>query len=357
MKFQTFSYLIIQKKFLSFLDVNKADASWIFNQEKLIADKKTEAALRKETYITVPKFIHAQPSPEVFASDNKKSDDSIIPLSIKEVDNKLTSEISALFNDIKFTPLKDPYDKKTNDNIDFSPNICSTAQKPKRKSQSIDENSKNNSENKNATFNIDSVNNSEESIYKLPESPSRTKNNFHLKPTCLAETFDNTGVNIEIPTAILSNSNFSMLNNLKTPKRCSNQFSKSQADFGSAKDCLEADLWVKCKNSLSPITKNFLHSTLDSISEENGLEDGNKDHSLTLDKSHKCDKSKTYKFEISPPKKNNFTKPSLRKVSPMKSSKVIKDKSTTEIANYRKKVQKSIKCKLLHLIKKFISIK
>ncbi|OXU30298.1 hypothetical protein TSAR_016715 [Trichomalopsis sarcophagae] len=310
--------------------------------EKITVESTVEMKLRKETYVTVPKYLKVDQTCDNLKDENDEFDDSLSPkqVSTETPKPKLPSEMSMLLNDIKFTPFKNP-SAKIEEDTKFSPTFCSTGTKS-NKSKSFE----NDSVSKNATFDIESVNNSSTNhTYELSVSPTSTKNSSHLKPTCLAKTFNRNNLDMGFSTPLSVNK---LPNVTIDHKRYSNVFSKSQVDFGSARDCLEADLWVKSKNtSLSPISKNLMHSTLDSITEEDLYDHDITDKSVTNStEPHKnSKKSKAFCIEISPPKKGSFTKPPIRKISPTKSIKIMKDKHTSGTVNAKKKVQinKSIK--------------
>ena len=334
-------------KINEFSDNIKINESWLLKQSSSIEIKnKVQMTLRKETYVKVPKYLNAQSSPET-VNDNKPTDDFDDSLSPKQNDINIgipQSEFSILMNDIKFTPFKNTKTLR-NDNLKFLPNCCSTSDKSDR-SKSFSDDLVTHSESKNATFDLGSINSSKiNNTYELPISPTSSKTSSHLKPTCLAKSFDQNNLDIGFSTPLQVNSNFNVS---YEHTRFSNQFSKSQVDFGSAKDCLEADLWVKSKNtSLSPISKNLMHSTLDSITEEDGhIHDEDKQFNLNNLQTEL--RTKALCIEISPPKQHKG-KSSIRKVSPTKNSKIIKGRSFVEKVNSKKKIQinQSIKSKLV----------
>ncbi|XP_058806578.1 protein abnormal spindle [Phymastichus coffea] len=289
-------------------------------------ETKTKTVLRKETYITVPKFLNV-PNEENENGINNEFDDSLSPKLTKVKNQRLHSEMSILLDDIKFTPFKSD-NAKQNDKS-FSPKYCSTSQKSIKSSSddSVDK-----SLNKNATFEIDSATSVQQNnTYELTTSPTSMRNSSHLKPLCLAKEFDKNNLEIEFSTPLpVGNTKDNLMSDRP---RYSNQFSKSQVDCGSAKDCLEADLWVKCKNtSLSPISKSPLHSSLKSIREEDGqpirniVENSKKPNAMCI--------------EISPPKKIGNFKLFERKISPSKvaSGRVVKEKPAVRVFNLKKKI-------------------
>lgn len=314
-------------------------------------ESTVEVKLRKETYVTVPKYLKVDQTCNNFKDENDEFDDSLSPKQAATETPKLPSEMSMLLNNIKFTPFKNP-NTKTEEDTKFSPTLCSTGTKT-NKSKSFE----GDSVSKNATFDIESDNHSSTNhTYELSVSPTSTKTSSHLKPTRLAKTFNenNLDMGFSTPLPVIKLSNVTI-----DHKRSSNVFSKSQVDFGSARDCLEADLWVKSKNaSLSPITKNLMHSTLDSITEEDLLDRDITDKSITnsTESQRKSKKSKAFCIEISPPKKSLFSKTPIRKISPTKSIKIMKDKHISDTVNAKKKAQinKSIKSKFCCFLTFFV---
>ncbi|KAJ8681161.1 hypothetical protein QAD02_016948 [Eretmocerus hayati] len=322
-------------------DEPKNDESWLMKQESSITlESKTKMVLRKETYITVPKYLNVQPNSNISCDkkDDDEFDDSLSPKSAIGEPEKSQSEISKLLDDIKFTPLKNVTLQVNN--TEFSPKHYSTSLKLMNKKCSED-NAVNHVQSRNSSFEIDSENNSKNNTYELPSSPKSAGNSFHLKPTCLTETFGKKNLEIEFSTPLHSNHQRIDIRD----SRPSERFSRSQFDFGSAKDCLEANLWVKTRNpSLSPISKNLMHSTLDSIVEENNVGDeslskGETPRLSSENHSQIFKKPKALCIEISPPKKLSDCKPTIRKISPTKNSKVIKEKHMAETINLKRKVQ------------------
>lgn len=323
----------------------KSDRSWLLKQESSITvESRVQMTLRKETYVKVPKLL----TPGIKIEETSKDvpadefDDSLSPKPVETETPNPQSEMSKLLSDIKFTPFKKS-PTTNNDALEFSPTCCSTGHKTKSFS---DSESGNRPEISNKTFDIDSANNSEKnSTYELPASPTSTKakNNFNLKPTCLAKTFDKSNFDVGFSTPLPVKSHFNAAND---SVRYSNQFSRIQTDCGSAKECLEADLWVKGRNnSLSPISKNLMHSTLDSIIEEDTHANNNEDKVTAHSReSSKKLSPKAFCIEISPPAKHPVKsfKPPLKKISPTKNGRVTKEKKekmATDAVNGKKKVQ------------------
>lgn len=204
------------------------------------------------------------------------------------------------FDDIKFTPFKSSVNSDKNvpkiqvdldfDDIKFTP-IKSSAHGDS-----------------NATFEIDTVNDTDHnSTYELKQQPK--------SPLGISSR----NLQIEFSTP------------LPTKRNGSNLFSKSQIDCGSAKDCLQADLWVKSKSTcLSPISGNILHSTMESIREEKSFDASDSP-------------TKAMCLEISPPKKrSNLKMSTVRRISPTKKvggGKVLKERAGVLDLKTKKKIQ------------------
>ncbi|XP_014235635.1 abnormal spindle-like microcephaly-associated protein homolog [Trichogramma pretiosum] len=306
----------------------------------LKVETKVEMTLRKETYITVPKCLNLEEfqnsiSPENIQIQNKHNDVSLFKptdteeINVNEYQEKKT-DFSTLLSNIKFTPFKSPT-KRNADQIIFSPNICSTIQKTK-KTKSDNNDIVDGFNESNATFNLSPLPKADaNSTYELHLPQNIDTNASYLKPTCLAKTFDIDNHELDGLKSVPIN-NQSHLDNSKF--NINSKFSKSQLDSGTLKDCVEADLWIKSKdNSQSPIETNFMHSTLDSIKEEESDSE-----EMILDDSLES-KPKPVRIEISPPKYKKQWKSPIRRVSPTKRSKIMKEKFPIDPVTAKKKFQ------------------
>ena len=350
----TFKFTPLKSKFTGFesnvfhdtISVNENNTPLCLKKESSIPiERNVQTALRKETYITVPKFLDVEKiENEINNKENNEFEDSLSPKPSEVTEpvgfqnpNFSKSEFSMILNDIKFTPLKNQ-GQENNDNIIFSPNHCSTAQKIER-NKYLNNDLVNFTIGKNATFKADAINNTKEN-YVL-KSVFKTCDKVQLKPTCLANTFDES-----LDTGISTNNCVSSKMGL----------SKVHMNFRSAQDYSEAELNIKSEDISSfAISRQSMNSTLESIPEEE-CDSGKINMMLnsSLETSSKQFKNrKAMCLEFSPPKKPGTNqRASLRKVSPTKHSKVKKDKPVGEVVNSKKKVQihNSIKSKLRNFL-------
>ena len=288
----------------------------------LIMEERIETkTLRRETYVTTPKYRQNLIKIDEKEEGMHKFDDSLSPC--KPLKPKVLSDFSLLIDNINFTP-KMP---ATPDGVcEFSPRGCSTGNKSEG-SRMLD--SATSTANSNSTFNISDNKCEQESGPEekacIPFSHTSRKHLTFLKPTRLAQNFEVLTPITPAPQRKMEFASSSLLStdcsNIETPRRFN--LSYKDLDSSTAKEVLEADLWIKPQN-IFPVRRAITEKVLEFKDEKELLNGG---------KTFEIDHSKSFLLEISPPKLRKHRLPSpkprpserIKKISPSKHGKVMKN--------------------------------
>lgn len=292
--------------------------SFLIMQERI--ETKT---LRRETYVTTPKYRQNLIKIDENEEDKDEFDDSLSPR--KPLKPKGLSDFSLLMENINFTPTIPVTPEKS---CEFSPRGCSTGHKSDI-SGMID--SVVLTGDSNSTFDI-SDNKLEQEIVPeekvcIPFSPTRRKHLTFLKPTRLAQNFELLTPITPAPPRKIEFASSSLLSmdcsNLETPRRFNTSY--RDLDSSTAKEVLEADMWVKPQN-IFPARRVITEKTPQIKEEKKELPNGGKTFEFNDSKSLLLEISppKARKHKLSPPK---YSRPAekIKKISPTKNGRIIKN--------------------------------